>query len=219
MTYFADLTHAYSLFDHDTVRYEWGTLDYRPRYERLSVGWLDGSQPFDTGPVPDGFADALLDIVGNPAVNETRGLHGCEFCPSDTSLIADPRSDGESWLAFREIRVPARPGVMFAAPALIWHYVSAHAYRPPAEFVEAVQRYDAGWATEPSPWIPPDGERAVWGRTARNVMLRCVRCGQKFELHYTPDEPGRRALSLATQQLREQCPDHGKEWEFWDKIR
>ncbi|MEU0561112.1 hypothetical protein [Dactylosporangium sp. NPDC006015] len=36
MTYFADLTpYAYSRDDHDTVTHVWGTLDYRPRYERL----------------------------------------------------------------------------------------------------------------------------------------------------------------------------------------
>ncbi|MEV4134115.1 hypothetical protein AB0J72_18335 [Dactylosporangium sp. NPDC049742] len=221
VTYFADLTpYAYSHFDHDTVKHDWGTLRYRPRYERLNVGWLDASQPFDTDPVPDWFASALLDVIGNPSVNETRGLHDCEFCPSDANAIADPRPAGRPWLAFREIRVPARPGVMFAAPALIWHYVSAHAYRPPAEFVEAVQRYDAGWATEPSPWIPPDVERKVWNRTAMNIMIPCGSCGRTFELHFTPVGPERSAPSLASQQLRQQCPDHdGKEWQFWDKVR
>ncbi|GAA1643988.1 DUF7919 family protein [Catellatospora bangladeshensis] len=59
---------------------------------------------------------------------------------------------------------PAEPGVMFAAPTLVWHYVTAHGYVPPARFVEAVRRYDAGWANEPSPWIPADAERDVWRR-------------------------------------------------------
>jgi hypothetical protein len=51
---------------------------------------------------------------------------------------------------------------MFAAPTLVWHYVTAHGYQPPAEFVEAVRLYDANWATEPSPWIPDDTKRRVW---------------------------------------------------------
>jgi hypothetical protein len=161
MAYFADLTsYAYQRFDHDYVELEWGSLNYRPRYERRNVGWLDASQPFDRGSVPEWFPGALLDVIGDPAVNEMRGLHACEFCPPDTESIADPRP-GRNWLAYYEIRVPAEPGVMFAAPALVWHYV-AHGYRPPAEFVEAVRRYDAGWATEPSPWIPPDAERDAW---------------------------------------------------------
>ncbi len=162
MAYFADLT-PYAYLDPDTVKHEWGTLHYRPQYERLNVGWLDASQPFDRGPVPDWFAGALLDVVGDPPVNEMRGLHDCEFCPSGDNRIADPRP-GRYRLAYYEIRVPAGPGVMFAAPALVWHYVTAHEYRPPAEFVEAVRRYDAGWATEPSPWIPPDAQRSVWNR-------------------------------------------------------
>ncbi|GAA2351859.1 hypothetical protein [Dactylosporangium salmoneum] len=170
MAYFADLT-PYAYFhsdedDEDIVWREWGELSYRPRYERLNIGWLDASHPFDRGPVPAWFAGALLDIIDGPPVNETRGLHGCEFCPPGTGSIAYPRPR-RNWLAYYEIRVPAGPGVMFAAPALIWHYVTAHDYRPPAEFVEAVQRYDANWATEPSPWIPPDAERDIWKRTAR----------------------------------------------------
>ncbi|MEU0559561.1 hypothetical protein [Dactylosporangium sp. NPDC006015] len=167
MAYFADLTpYAYSYRDHDTIWYEWGKLDYRPQYERRNVGWLDASHPFDRGPGPDWFAGALLDVIGDPCVNLSRGGHDCEFCPPGTDIITDPRL-GRGWLAVDEIRVPAGPGVMFAAPSLVWHYVTAHDYRPPAEFVEAVRRYDAGWATEPGPWIPPDAERTVWkNRTA-----------------------------------------------------
>jgi len=160
VAYFADLTrYAYGHRDEDTIRLEAGRLSYHPRYERLNVGWLDASHPFDRGPVPDGFADALLDIVDGPHVNEYRGLHDCEFCPPGTGHITHPRRS-EGWLAYYEIRVPTGPGVMFAAPALIWHYVTAHDYRPPAEFVEAVQNYDAGWVTEPSYWIPSDAERS-----------------------------------------------------------
>jgi hypothetical protein len=166
VAYFADLTpYAYGHFDHDTIWYEWGKLDYRPRYERRNVGWLDPSQPFARGPVPDWFADALLDVIRNPCVNLSRGVHPCEFCPPGTDITTYPRP-GQTWQDVDEIREPATPGVMFAAPTQVWHYVTAHEYRPPTEFVEAVRRYDAGWATEPSPWVPPDAERRVWPRTA-----------------------------------------------------
>ncbi|WP_344615200.1 hypothetical protein [Dactylosporangium salmoneum] len=165
MTYFADLTpYAYGGDDDtDTLQYDWGYVDYRPEYERRNVGWLSAEHPFERGPVPDWFAGALLDAIGNPSVNQYRGLHDCEFCPPGEGRgIVDPRP-GRSFLAYHEIRVPAGPGVMFAAPALIWHYVTAHEYRPPAEFVEAVGRYDAGWATQPGPWIPADAEHLVYG--------------------------------------------------------
>ncbi|GAA2603133.1 hypothetical protein GCM10010399_37500 [Dactylosporangium fulvum] len=84
MACFPDLT-PYAYIDHDTVGHEWGRLQYHPQYERRNVGWLDASQPFDRGPVPDWFAGALLDVIGDPPVNETRGLHDCEFCPPDTN--------------------------------------------------------------------------------------------------------------------------------------
>jgi hypothetical protein len=218
VAYFADLT-PYMYFDHDTIKPEQNTLHYRPQYERLSIGWLEAGQPFDTGPVPDWFADALLDIIDGPPVNQTRGLHDCEFCPPGTGSIAYPRSSRD-WLASYEIRVPAEPGVMFAAPALIWHYVTAHEYRPPTEFVEAVRRYDASWSTEPSPWIPPDAEGSIQSRTPKDVEIPCPSCSRTFALHYTPGDRGDFAPALATRQLRLQCPDHdGKEWEFWDTLR
>ncbi|WP_426512001.1 hypothetical protein ACPPVO_16055 [Dactylosporangium sp. McL0621] len=39
------------------------------------------------------------------------------------------RPNGTLWLGAAEVKVPARPAVMFAAPSLIWHYVTAHSYR------------------------------------------------------------------------------------------
>jgi hypothetical protein len=167
VAYFADLTpYTYSRDGEDVIWREWGELSYQPQYERRNVGWLDPSHPFTRGPVPAWFADALLDIIDGPPANETRGLHDCEFCPLGLGSIAYPRPRRQ-WLASFEIRVPARPGVMFAAPAQIWHYVTAHNYRPPADFIKAVQHYDADWATEPSPWIPPDAEHDAWERIAR----------------------------------------------------
>jgi hypothetical protein len=41
-------------------------------------------------------------------------------------------------LGSAEIRVPGSGGRIYAAPDLIYHYVEAHGYRPPDEFVEAV---------------------------------------------------------------------------------
>jgi hypothetical protein len=62
-------------------------------------------------------------------------------------------------LGHTELRVPSQPGVMFACPSLIWHYVTAHSYRPPAIFIQTVRTYDPHWTTEPSQWIPDDPER------------------------------------------------------------
>jgi hypothetical protein len=44
-------------------------------------------------------------------------------------------------------------GIWYAAPTLLHHYVSAHEYRPPADFVDAVRSplavgSDYGWFPE-----------------------------------------------------------------------
>ncbi len=40
-------------------------------------------------------------------------------------------------LGAAEIRVLSRMGTVYAAPNLIYHYVSAHGYKPPEEFLDA----------------------------------------------------------------------------------
>jgi hypothetical protein len=42
------------------------------------------------------------------------------------------RGNGEVWIT-------AAVGATYAAPVLIVHYIDAHAYLPPASFVEAVR--------------------------------------------------------------------------------
>jgi hypothetical protein len=39
-----------------------------------------------------------------------------------------------------EIRVVGKDGTWLIAPTLVLHYVTEHAYRPPAEFIDAVSR-------------------------------------------------------------------------------
>ena len=156
MTHFEDLS-PYAYFDEVTFRTGYGWITYRPGYPELNVGWLDAPHDFPTGPVPPWFPDALLDIVAGNPVNLARGFHRCTLCPG--SLI-DVEHRGEPLrLGSFEIRVPADAGIMFAAPSLVWHYVTAHGYRPPDDFVEAVRKYDPGGMTEPSPWIPEQADR------------------------------------------------------------
>ena len=44
----------------------------------------------------------------------------------------------ETFLGSAEIRVQGKEGKVYAAPTLIYHYVAAHDYDPPQEFVEAL---------------------------------------------------------------------------------
>ena len=110
MAYFADLTpHTYT---------PTGDL------EVLNVGWLDEGRPFPVGTTPQEFRDALLDLCRRPILLH-RGVHVCWFCRGGLA------GNGQ-------IRVLGPKGTWYAAPTLVHHYVSAHEYSPPADFVGAV---------------------------------------------------------------------------------
>jgi len=100
----------------------------------VNVGWLDASHPFPTGETSAGFR-AKLERLCRHRVKRTRGRYLCDFCKG-------PQKPGGS----AEIRV-AGSGSIYAAPELIHHYVSAHDYLPPEEFIQAVSAWEP--VTEP----------------------------------------------------------------------
>ena|GEM_PF-1067174 len=115
---------------------------YKERFKRqgsLNVGWLALGKNFDQKPASKEFLDKLWRIC-TVSVARTRGFHFCELCPaSDSEVIQELTRDGERLvLGTAEIRVFGTGDVIFAAPNLIFHYVSVHHYDPPAEFVAAV---------------------------------------------------------------------------------
>jgi hypothetical protein len=123
MAYFPDLSQ---------YRY----VNYRPGVPELNVGWLSAAMEFGKKKA----TDALLDRVWNYCAlsfEETRGRHVCEFCPEDTSRVAE-RLGQRLHLGSAEIRVLSRSGEIYAAPNLIYHYMLAHDYDPPEAFVDAL---------------------------------------------------------------------------------
>ncbi len=115
----------------------------------LNVGWLDSAVPFDRGPVPPGFVERLKALVLKQHHSQTRGYHVCQFCPElnaalhgengfDRELYQACHTDGR--LSSAEIRVQGEDGRCYAAPRMIAHYVEAHSYRPPEDFIEAVMK-------------------------------------------------------------------------------
>jgi len=129
MTYFADLTpYSYS----DDV--------YGPWQELLNVGWLEPGRPLPTGPVPEPFVAKLARLCKDP-VAVMRGFHVCAIPP------CTPRGwpplevtvDGEQvMLGHAEVRVGSGTCTWFAAPTLVYHYVTVHDYQPPEAFIQAV---------------------------------------------------------------------------------
>jgi hypothetical protein len=113
------------------------------KYERgkqglaLNVGWLDPARGYVKGNVSGNFVKALWQFHQRPAVF-TIGESVCKFCGQSASgQPAQPREQRPK-LVGMEIHVWGGNGVMYVAPMLIYHYVVAHQYLPPAEFIQAV---------------------------------------------------------------------------------
>ncbi|MEV6107340.1 hypothetical protein AB0M28_21910 [Streptomyces sp. NPDC051940] len=127
MTYYADLTpYAYDRdWAADATRLWQGA-------PVVNVGRLDRGRPYEQGVVPSELAAVLNRMRHTHRTRQTRGFHFCPLCPSPTSgsYASHPYGSAEIWVRGSD--------VAFAAPELIAHYVEAHAYLPPAAFVQAV---------------------------------------------------------------------------------
>jgi hypothetical protein len=102
---------------------------FHPEDERpgtVNVGWLARQHEFLIGDTSKAFRSRLRMLCTKRKVKRTRGLHRCDFCKGRDKPIGSA-----------EIRVTGRERV-YAAPELISHYVSAHDYKPPEEFIAAV---------------------------------------------------------------------------------
>jgi hypothetical protein len=95
-----------------------------------AVGWLDSERDFPKGASPAGFTRKLQEFVDDWSQSATwlgfplfLGGHSCEFCRNASGA--------------GDFGVPSGT-LLFVAPTLILHYVEAHEYLPPLEFVRAV---------------------------------------------------------------------------------
>ena len=101
-----------------------------------NIGWLDAKVTYPKGAVDTELTAKLLALCKRP-VYQYRGWHHCHFCSEYPVRLMD--FDGEFCFGDGEIRVPGKQGKVYAAPNLIYHYVVAHEYRPPDEFLEALR--------------------------------------------------------------------------------
>ena len=115
----------------------------------LNVGWLDATHEFTKGNPPPGFLERLRVLFRTP-VKRMRGFHVCPFCPELPSLLEFPNGKQdialyhscfeEGRFSSAEIRISGQDGKIYASPMMILHYVEAHGYLPPKDFVEAVMQ-------------------------------------------------------------------------------
>jgi hypothetical protein len=95
----------------------------------VNIGWLERKRPFATDETSPEFHARLEQLCRKP-VKQTRGLYPCPFCRGPNKPFSSA-----------EIRVQ-RGERVYAAPVLVHHYVVAHGYRPPEEFIEAVLAWE-----------------------------------------------------------------------------
>jgi hypothetical protein len=95
-----------------------------------AIGWLSKEHVYTTGSTTDEFASRLAKICQNwtscpeeLGFGMFMGWHTCEFCGRF-------RADGN-------IGIPAGD-LLYIAPEMIHHYVTAHQYSPPSEFIDAI---------------------------------------------------------------------------------
>jgi hypothetical protein len=89
-----------------------------------AVGWLSAEHPFAKGKVAPTVLDSLRVLAREGYCPVAMaGVHTCEFC----SRVHESRN----------ILVPGGE-LLFAAPAMIIHYIERHCYLPPQSFVDAV---------------------------------------------------------------------------------
>jgi len=104
----------------------------------VNIGWLRANHPHSTGDTTANFQGSLLKFCLDPPWGH-RGLHYCGL--GECSGRREPIRAGERG---RSIRLGAGVIIVagctrtYAAPNLIYHYVVAHGYRPPDEFIDAV---------------------------------------------------------------------------------
>lgn len=91
-----------------------------------AVGWLGRESEWPKGSVPSEFLDKLKELCADPwQPIVSAGGHQCDLCQFDGPCFGS------------NVFVPYR-GSIYVAPVGIVHYIVAHWYRPPEEFIQGV---------------------------------------------------------------------------------
>jgi hypothetical protein len=145
-----------------------------------NVGWLDAGFDFAVAAPTEQLLSCLWQFC-LVSIQPTRGLHQCPFCAPPPGSVTE-RNGVKVLLGSAEIRVFAPSGnPAFAAPNLIYHYVSVHHYLPPDPFLEALQAGPSPTDSEYSEML--SNAQLRWSRTPpldeEPVAMRPVKRGDE----------------------------------------
>lgn len=116
----------------------------------LTVGWLSSANEFPTRKPSQEMLDAIKRLLISNRINKMRGYHLCEFCRSSEPVKVE-LAQGPLILGSAEIWVTSSSaGHVYAAPDLIYHYVSVHNYAAPENFLAAVAQAETLTQWSPS---------------------------------------------------------------------
>jgi len=103
----------------------------------VNIGWLGASLDFEQMEPDDGLLDIVWDYC-KISIAQYRGIHECEYCHPRRSDVGERRGEMRS-LGSAEIRVFSESSAIYAAPDLIYHYMTVHRYKPPDQFISALR--------------------------------------------------------------------------------
>ncbi len=102
-------------------------------FKFVAVGYLEFSEPFEKGEVSNNFLTKLKVLWGEGTILGSLGFHECEFC-IDELIFPRGQSGSEKELTDRENKIK------YLFPEMIFHYITAHKFKPCKEFIEFVMR-------------------------------------------------------------------------------
>ena len=137
------------MYFEDLTPYRYGVYYGRDRtfpiHEVLNVGWLQNGFDYQIGDVDQKIVLKLKHLLAKyqNATIRHKGFHYCDLCSYNENNIPSINSGEKAMrLGSRILWLPSStsPNKFYACPDLIVHYIVAHNYRPPDEFLDAVDQ-------------------------------------------------------------------------------
>ena len=101
----------------------------------IAIGWLEKGKPYTTGKSPKILVEKLYEFIKTREITHAfLGVHECDLC--NVKLLPE-RLNIIDGLGSKTTFVTHKDKV-YIFPDLIVHYINAHSYLPPTEFIEAV---------------------------------------------------------------------------------